>query len=134
MSPLKGGCLCGAVRYQITATPIDAGYCHCRLCQKASGAPVVTWVTLPIKEFAFTKGTATAYKSSPRGIRHFCQICGTQLTFQKAQDPTTIDISLCSLDDPEAIRPQYHIWTASQLNWFEVADTLPRYEDDGPDI
>ncbi|HAA29326.1 MAG TPA: GFA family protein [Cyanobacteria bacterium UBA8553] len=134
MSPLTGGCLCGAVRYQTTATPIDAGYCHCRLCQKANGAPVVTWLTVPFEEFTFIKGNPTAYRSSPVGIRHFCQTCGTHLTFQKAQEPITIDIIVCSMDDSEAIQPQYHVWTASQITWFEVADNLPRYQDEGPDI
>lgn len=37
----EGGCLCGALRYALSGPSIDAGYCHCRFCQRASGAPVV---------------------------------------------------------------------------------------------
>ena len=43
--PLEGGCLCGAVRYRISAEPHHAGYCHCRMCQRSAGAPVVAWLT-----------------------------------------------------------------------------------------
>ena len=39
--PHTGACLCGSLRYAITAPPIDAGYCHCRLCQRSAGAPVL---------------------------------------------------------------------------------------------
>ena len=133
MVPLEGGCLCGAVRYRVTAEPVDACYCHCRMCQKTSGAPVVAWGNVPIEGFAFTKGTPISHQSSPKGIRHFCGACGTRLAFRYAEGPTTVYINLATLDDPEAIKPDYHIWTASQLGWFETADNLPRYADDGPD-
>lgn len=43
----EGGCLCGAVRYRITGEPKSVGYCHCRMCQRAAGAPVVAWATVP---------------------------------------------------------------------------------------
>ena len=38
-----GGCLCGAIRYRITGAPVEALYCHCRMCRRAHGAPVVAW-------------------------------------------------------------------------------------------
>ena len=38
--PLLGGCLCGRIRYRVLHVPIDAGYCHCRLCQQSAGTPV----------------------------------------------------------------------------------------------
>ena len=43
--PLEGGCLCGGVRYRISAEPHHASYCHCRMCQRSAGAPVVAWLT-----------------------------------------------------------------------------------------
>src|SRR6202035_3322444 len=42
-----GRCLCGAVRYKLESAPFDAGYCHCRICQLASGAPVMAFATVP---------------------------------------------------------------------------------------
>lgn len=46
-----GGCRCGKVRFRVTAPPLDAGYCHCRMCQRNCGAPVVAWVTFPPQAF-----------------------------------------------------------------------------------
>jgi hypothetical protein len=45
MANRDGGCLCGKVRFRVTALPLAAGYRHCRMCQRNSGAPVVAWVT-----------------------------------------------------------------------------------------
>ncbi len=122
-----GGCLCGAVRYRATEV-LRVGLCHCRMCQKASGAPVVAWLMVPVDAFSFIQGQAIAYRSSPRAFRHFCGACGSQLTFRRAEEPSEIDINLATLDHPEAVAPQYHIYTASQLPWLHIDDALPRYE------
>lgn len=130
---LEGGCLCGGLRYRITQAPIDAGYCHCRLCQRASGAPVVAWLTVAIAGFDYSQGTPAAFYSSPHSQREFCPRCGTQLAFRRRQDARTVDVTLASLDHPYRLAPQYHIWRQSRIEWFETADALPRYENAGPD-
>jgi hypothetical protein len=129
--PLEGGCLCGKVRYRISAAPHDAGYCHCRMCQRAAGAPVVPWLTVASAALAWTKGEPVVYRSSEKAERLFCPRCGTQLVFREIALPDRLDVTLASLDDPEAVRPSHHIWTASRIGWFEVADDLPRHP--GPD-
>jgi hypothetical protein len=48
-----GGCLCGKLRFRVTAPMLESGYCHCRMCQKNSGAPVVAWVTFPAASFSW---------------------------------------------------------------------------------
>lgn len=133
---LVGGCLCGAVRYRLDDAPasiVDAGYCHCRLCQRASGAPVVAWLTLPIAKLAYTRGTPIVFASSAHSQREFCATCGTPIAFRRIQSPQTVDVTLASLDDPSSVSPHYHIWRQSRLPWFETADALPRHEDAGPD-
>jgi len=127
-----GGCLCGNLRYAVREK-IDAGYCHCRICQRSSGAPVLAWATFPIAGFAYTKGEPGVYRSSPTGVREFCATCGTQIAFRGASTPTRLDINLASLDEPGSISPEYHIWGESRIPWFEIADDLPRYPDEGPD-
>jgi hypothetical protein len=128
----EGGCLCGAVRYE-AADPIDAGYCHCRLCQRSSGAPVLAWAAFPTPSFSYTKGEPATYESSAVGRRDFCARCGTQIAFRDTRSPNRIDVNIGSLDDPAAIQPEYHIWTGSRIPWLEIADDLPRYADEGPD-
>jgi hypothetical protein len=62
--PLAGGCLCGGIRYEISAEPRSADYCHCRMCRRAAGAPVVARLTVANESFAWTP-------ASPRSIvRH----------------------------------------------------------------
>ncbi|MGQ0658047.1 MAG: GFA family protein [Chromatiales bacterium] len=128
-----GGCLCGYIRYQIAGAPVNSGYCHCRMCQRSSGAPVTAWATFPIESFRLTAGVLTTYQSSAEAVRHFCGHCGTPITFRNLHGPTTLDVTLSSLDDPEALPPQFHIWTSSQRRWLHIADELPRYPDGGPD-
>jgi hypothetical protein len=121
-----GGCLCGAVRYRATAM-LRTDLCHCRMCQKASGAPVVAWLTVPGDAFSFTKGQPIAYRSSVRAVRHFCGTCGSQLIFREPENPRELDINLATLDHPEAVPPQYHIHTTSRMPWLDIHDDLPRY-------
>ncbi len=132
--PLEGGCLCGAVRYRVTKAPLDSGYCHCRMCQKSSGAPLQASAEFPADAFAFIRGEAKAYRSSPGALRHFCPTCGSQLTFRPAENPTYVSVNLPTLDRPEVLSPRMHIWTMSRLPWFEVKDELPRYEGQGPAV
>ena len=130
---LTGGCLCGALRYRITPPLMDAAYCHCRMCQKASGAPAMPWVSVPVGQFLYTQGTPKAYRSSDWARREFCGACGSPLVF-RYDDPTKpLDVAIPSLDDPAAVVPAYHIWRQSRLPWFETTDALPRHDAKGDD-
>jgi hypothetical protein len=130
--PFEGGCLCGAVRYRISAEPSHADYCHCRMCQRATGAPVVPWLTVASEAFAWTTGEPAVYPSSPKAERLFCPVCGTQLVFREPAEPDQVDVTVASLDEPAAVRPGHHIWTTSRISWFDTADDLPRYPERGP--
>ncbi len=123
----EGGCLCGAVRYRLEGPPLGTDYCHCRLCQRAAGAPVVAWGRWPADGFAWTRGEPARFASSARGERSFCPLCGTPLAFGDPGDPTFVDVTLASLDDPSAFPPESHAWTASRVPWLEIGDELPRY-------
>ena len=127
---LTGGCLCGAVRYRITGAPVEALYCHCRMCRRAHGAPVVAWLTVLLDTFAVTAGNPVGYRSSAKAFRHFCGSCGTPLTWREADDPRLVDVSIASFDDPDAAAPTLHLWTDSRTPWFDTADHLPRYPTD----
>lgn len=130
----EGGCLCGAVRYRVSGTPLDAGYCHCLLCRRSTGAPVSAWLTFPIDSFEYTKGKTSIYRSSLWGQREFCSVCGTQIAYRDAEGARSIDISMGSLDDPTLYRPEYHIFVKDRIPWFDTADNLPRHENAGPDV
>lgn len=129
----EGGCLCGAVRYTFVSAPDDAGYCHCRLCQLSAGAPVLAWATFPAEAFRYAQGNPGVFKSSAWGQREFCHDCGTQLLFRNTADKKTVDLNFVTLDDPEQLEPEYHIYTESRLKWFETTDRLPRHKQDIPE-
>ena len=126
----QGGCLCGAVRYRVEGEPLSSSVCHCRTCRKAASAPALPFVTLPAGAVAFTRGEPKEFQSSPAVTRGFCGQCGSPLTYRSDAEPATIDVTTCSLDDPEAFAPSYHIWVGDKLAWERIADGLPAYEDD----
>jgi len=124
---LEGGCLCGDVRYRVTGQVFHLTHCHCRMCRRASGAAFVTWFSVKTDELQLVRGQPTRFASSPRAVRSFCPRCGTQLTFQLLRAPQEMDITLCSLDQPELLQPEDHTWTASRLPWIKLADGLPQH-------
>ncbi len=126
----RGGCLCGAVRYVARGTPRHACHCHCTMCRKAAGAPMVTWVSFPTEGFEVTAGEARWYRSSELARRGFCGDCGSTLFFQFAATPEEIDITATTLDEPERITPEAHIWATTRLPWLHLDDGLPRYRED----
>ena len=128
---LDGGCLCGLVRYHIAAEPTAILYCHCRMCQRAAGAPVVAWFTVPAIGVSWLAAEPRVYRSSDAATRRFCPACGSQLAFQADAEPELMDIALASLDRPAVLVPTYHCWTASRISWFDTDDTLPRHRHAG---
>ena len=129
--PYAGGCLCGQVRYVASEAPIGARICHCRLCQKAQGAPFLSQASFPKRSVRIEGRTAT-HQSSHRLIRHFCPDCGTRLFVAPLDAPERIGASLATLDDPDAIRPEMHIWTSARLDWVKFDDGLPQYTEGSP--
>jgi len=127
-----GGCLCGAVRYEASTSPLDVGYCHCRMCQKVSGAPVLPWASFAVESFAYTESQPQVYRSSAHGQREFCAQCGSQIAFRATDENKTVEINVGTLEDPTSVCPQYHIWCDSQISWFEIHDDLPRHPRSGP--
>jgi hypothetical protein len=116
----EGGCLCGAIRYRVSGTPLYTAICHCQSCRKASAAPSVAWQTYELHNFELLTGKPRTYRSSPGVQRTFCQNCGSPLTFSSEQRATQIDITSVSLDDPEAMPPDREVWLQDKLSWESV--------------
>lgn len=129
MSAHDGGCLCGKVRFRVTAPALDSGYCHCRMCQRNSGAPVVAWVTFPTTGFEWIAGEAAEYPSSSHATRRFCASCGSYLVFSSTRFPEEISVNTASFDTPEAFPPRKHIFVETRIPWFHIADELPESVD-----
>ena len=87
----------------------------------------VTWAEFDTAHFRFVTGTPGQCESRPRVTRRFCTRCGTQLTYQHADEPDIIDVTVGSLDKPEDLQPEDHIWTDRMLPFIKPADGLPHY-------
>jgi hypothetical protein len=119
-STLAGGCQCGAIRYALAAMPEGAHICHCRMCQKAVGGPFAALAPVGIADFAWTRGTPAKFLSSSLAYRHYCEACGTPLTFgYKGRE--RIAVTMGSLDTPERVPPLRQYGIESRLSWFDPA-------------
>lgn len=119
-----GGCQCGAVRYAFYAEPIRIGICHCKMCRRATGGPFAALADVPHADFAWTKGTPKAFRSSNRAERDFCANCGTPLSYREIDGPN-MEILLGTFDDPEPLVPTYAVGIESQLAWTNNIHHLP---------
>lgn len=122
-----GRCFCGEVHYRVTGTPRTVCFCHCESCRRAAGAPNVVWATFPTARFAVTEGRLTVHASSPDVERGFCARCGTPVTYFHGARPTELDVTVATLDDAHALKPQMHIWVDDKLPWVSIDDGLPAY-------
>lgn len=127
MMSLTGGCHCGRLRYVVTGELVEAGYCHCNICRRTTGAPVLAFASFAVEGFSYSQGQPAVYLSSSRGQREYCASCGTQIC-HRALAPVTIDINTGTLDKPEMAPPQFHIHVQEALPWLLTDDGLPRYQ------
>jgi hypothetical protein len=120
---LTGGCHCGAIRYAASGPPFNATICHCSVCRRTTGAPLVAWFSVRPDGFRITRGQPRRHRTSASGERSFCADCGTQLTFRR-DDLDEVEVTTCSLDDPASVAPADNTWTSSRVPWI-VPDGRP---------
>src|SRR5512145_863805 len=126
---VEGGCLCCGVRFRVTGKLGPAGYCHCKMCQRASGSAFAANAPARTHYFQLTSGAelVTEYESSPGKFRAFCRRCGSPIYSRTDADPEVRRIRLGTLDgDPER-RPFAHFWVSAKAPWFEITDALPQH-------
>ena len=124
----SGGCFCGALRFKSDAEPVETGYCHCSICRKTTGAPLLAFASFPVESFTYTKGEPRIFESSSKGRREFCSVCGTQICFRELGAAKTVDVNSGALDEINTAAPEHHIFTSSRVEWLKIDDQLPKYE------
>ena len=120
--PYEGGCVCGAVRYRVSGTPAVTSACHCRYCQRRTGSAFATLAYFDEANVRIVKGEVTQYEhrsdESGRWLRtQFCPRCGTTVTIAVEARPGMRGIALGTLDDPDSLRIERHIWVRSKRPW-----------------
>ncbi len=128
---LKGGCLCGAVRYTFTDDPVFVGICHCTNCQKQSGAAFS--VNVGVREDALDlTGILKTYvdrgTSGGKVLRRFCPECGSPILTDVEAIPGLHIVKAGTLDDSSSLKPARQIFCASKHPWMPILDGIPAYE------
>ena len=129
---VTGGCLCGAIRYEVTGDIGAAGYCHCADCRRVSGSAFGVSVRVAAAAFHIISGTPRSFtKAGDSGrpvARHFCGDCGSPLFTLPPLHPDVVFIKAGSLDDPSVVRPERQAWTRSRVDWAEIDPAITSYE------
>jgi hypothetical protein len=128
MPLFAGGCACGAIRYECRAEPLFAASCHCRDCQRESGAGYIPVLGVPADAFRVTRGeprgfTLVADSGNPT-TRFFCRDCGSPLFGRPGVAPEMVTIRAGSLDDPSLFRPSENLYVSSAQPWDRMDPAL----------
>ena len=130
-TPLTGGCMCGAVRVEVTKPLLGAAYCHCKRCQRRTGTAFsVTALTEP-GSFRITEGEGSVGTYDPGDggwVKCFCKGCGGQLYTSNPDNPELIAVRMGSFDEDPGVRPSVHQFVDYAAPWYEIPDDgLPRF-------
>jgi hypothetical protein len=132
--PITGGCYCGEIRYESAEPPLRRGMCHCRMCQRWTGAAAVMGLIFHLDHFAFTRGAPRIFMTSPILERHFCGTCGTTLGhhYVVGDNSNVQFICIGTVDHPERFQgPQQHFGIESHLsNWILLDEEANRIRAD----
>lgn len=116
MKKYTGGCQCGYIRYSVSGEPTDPHLCHCHMCQRLSGAPLVAWVSFPLDSLEYEGTKPALYRSSKKTQRGFCPKCGSSL-FALDDGDKSICLTVTTLDHPESIEPKFESYKESSPLW-----------------
>lgn len=122
----EGGCLCGKIRYRASGVPIGTAHCHCDKCRRHSGAVFASGVGFSADDIEWLTDEPALYQSSENCARSFCPTCGSSIAHHWLDIHTTWPF-IGTLDHPESVTPEFHIFVEEQIPWLHINDGLPRY-------
>lgn len=126
--PIHGRCLCGKVAYQCFQSPVWSVNCHCRSCQKLSGAPFVSAFSVPADAFEIVTGNTISFSrqaESGNTVSTFhCSECGTRLCAQSDGNKSLINIFAPTLDDASGYEPVSNVYLSETAKWITPDNKL----------
>lgn len=122
----EGGCLCGAVRFEITLPSKWCAHCHCSMCQRAHGAAFVTWFGMEEARFRVTQGkdVLVRFASSETAWRGFCGRCGSTMLFGGDRWPGEVHVALANLEGELDRAPTANAYWETHASWGKGMDHL----------
>jgi hypothetical protein len=132
MAHLTGACLCGAVKFELSADPVFQFACHCTDCQRASGGAPTLGMAFPEPALTITQGTPKDFVSAGdtggKVKRSFCETCGSPLFSRPDVTPGMVIVKIGALDDPSAFKPQIDMFMASARPWHQPHEGAARFD------
>jgi len=128
--------MCGGVRYELSAPPESAIYCHCTRCQRRSGGSAAVSARVVRGSFAITRGAelVSYYRPESGYEKAFCSECGSGLWSRNPDDHEEIGIRMGTFDDDPGVRPSVRQFVAYAVPWEPIPDDgLPRHPERRPD-
>jgi hypothetical protein len=128
--PLTGGCGCGAVRFELSAPPVAAVYCHCTRCQRRTGTSSAASARIEPGSLTITSGSEHVKTWAPDDgfEKDFCDECGSALFARNPKNPDTVAVRLGAFDQDPGVRPSVRQFTAYAAVWEPIPDDgLPRF-------
>ena len=131
---LDGGCTCGAVRYRLSSQPLFVHCCHCRWCQRETGAAFALNAMIEADRVEVISGTTEVTEVptlSGKGQKIArCPQCLIALWSNYAGAGDRIRfVRVGTLDNPDALPPDIHIFTASKQPWVLLPPGVPAVEE-----
>jgi hypothetical protein len=133
--PLTGGCLCGAVRFEVSESLVSSGYCHCTRCQRRTGTAASPGARIAPGSLRVLSGEELirAYEPEDGFAKVFCSSCGSSLWSRSQKDSEVISIRLGAFDHDPGIRPTYRQFVAYAAPWEPIPDDgLERFPESRP--
>lgn len=126
----QGGCLCGALRYEIAGRVSGVGQCHCSVCRKGTGCGSTAVVVAGAKSFRWLEGEGSEARfARPGGWSvSFCPTCGSPVP-KLHENGKVVLIPVGGLDGDPGLAVAQHIFVGSKAGWDVLGDDAPRHEE-----
>ena len=133
--PARGRCQCGACSYTLLAAPYVAYTCHCKECQKLTSSAFLSCIQVPSESVEITSGSlASRERVADSGNKletWFCSSCGSTLFAENSARPRVRTIHIGSLEHPESVEVNAHIWVNRKLPWVNLSENHRIFEQAG---
>ncbi|MFO0747474.1 MAG: GFA family protein [Myxococcota bacterium] len=138
---IRGGCLCGAVAFEVEGPLVGGAIvsCHCLRCRRARSAAHGSHLFVDAALFSWLRGEdqLEVYKvpEAARYAQTFCRVCGSAMPAKKAPPPgpSAFRVIPCgALDDDPGVREGLHIFAGSRAPWETIVGSLPQHAEYPP--
>ena len=127
---MKGSCLCGEVKYEITKLDSAIEHCSCNTCRKAHAAAFNSAAEVLREDFKWLQGELklSVFESSKNKLRWFCSKCGSHIISENTDKPY-IMLRVATLDDDPKQMPEFQIWKSHEVSWLKYGPDIPAFQE-----